>query len=198
MQSSPSVATAVHEGKLHTAAPHAGKCLTVVPSDDSRSVLPLRAPDHQVCDRPPPTDILCTDAWCAGERPVNRMSRPNASINKDGQRMDVEEPATVTQTEQPPPILRWKVGVEVPPLVRENAAAVALVASILSGTIVEWPPIGISEAVAVLIYRLLLDKQRRAAQFAASTWADVYVVLASLARRECVATDAAAAKKLSK
>jgi hypothetical protein len=100
--------------------------------------------------------------------------------------MDVEETSAGAETEQPVPIIRWKRGAEAPLLVRENAAAVALIASILNGTIVEWPPIEISEAVAVLIYRLMLDKEWRAAQFAQSTWADVYVVLASLARRERV------------
>eukprot|EP00966_Prymnesium_polylepis_P158421 3662053-Prymnesium_polylepis.1 len=76
------------------------------------------------------------------------MSSTNTSRDADVRPMDVEEPTVLTQAQQPPPILRWKVGAELPPLVRENDAAVALVESILSGSIVEWPPIEVSEAVA--------------------------------------------------
>eukprot|EP00966_Prymnesium_polylepis_P155751 3597556-Prymnesium_polylepis.1 len=100
------------------------------------------------------------------------MQTTGTSRDDHGRPMNVEEPEAVTQTEQPPPTMRWKRGAELPPLIRENEAAVALVASILSGTIFEWPDIEISEAVAVLIYRLMLAKERRAAQFAPLTWAD--------------------------
>jgi hypothetical protein len=169
----------VDESSSQTA--QAGKRLDL--EHAASAALPKRgafgAPDHQVCDRPPSSDVLCTDACCTGQLSVNPILMSDASANDDGQRMDVEEPAAVTPTEQPAPIIRWKVGAEVRPLCRENPAAVALFALILSGTIVEWPTIEVSEAVAVLIYRLMLDKERRAAHFASSTRADVYVVLAS-------------------
>ena len=155
------------------------------------------APDSEVCVVRPVTDISCAVAWCAGEPPRNRMSTPDESSDDNAQRMDIEASPTESNTTEPNPYLRWKCGAElVPPLMRENAAAVALVAAILYGTVAEWPTIIISEAVAVLIYRLLLDKQRRAEQFAAATWADVHVVLASLARHERVAPDTAAADRL--
>eukprot|EP00966_Prymnesium_polylepis_P174650 4041992-Prymnesium_polylepis.1 len=124
------------------------------------------------------------------------MSRTDGTISDNGEAMDVEAPAVESSTPEPSPNLRWKCGAEVPRLVRENADAVALVESILSGSIVAWPAIEVTEAVAVQIYRLILDQQRRAAQFAQRSWADVYVVLASLARRELVAPAAAAVKKL--
>eukprot|EP00966_Prymnesium_polylepis_P228468 5287695-Prymnesium_polylepis.1 len=100
--------------------------------------------------------------------------------------MDIEDRANFPCKDAAFPNLRWKRGVELPPLARDNPAAVALVQSILEGTIVEWPAIVVSEAVAELIYRLMLDKDRRAALFAQSSWAQVYAVLASLARRERV------------
>jgi len=85
----------------------------------------LGAPDHQVCDRPPPTDICVPDVLCTGEGTENRMSSTDASRGDDGQPMDAEETSVVTDTEQPPPILRWKRGAELPVLVAENLAAVS-------------------------------------------------------------------------
>ena len=66
--------------------------------------------------------------------------------------------------------LAWKRGIEVPPLLPSNAAAVALFQTILDGTAVELPSIEVSEAVAVLVYRLVVSREHsRAAASTAST-----------------------------
>ena len=58
--------------------------------------------------------------------------------------------------------LLWKRGVEVPPLLPANPAAVLLCQSILDGTAVELPSIVVSEAVAVLIFRLVVKSKSSA------------------------------------
>ena len=75
--------------------------------------------------------------------------------------------------------VRWKPGVEVPPLVAENVAAVAICQRILDGTIEEFPPICVSEAVAIQVYRMVFDTRVRAATSDTVAWADVYSILAA-------------------
>ena len=55
--------------------------------------------------------------------------------------------------------LIWKRGIQVPPFCLGNAAAVQLCESILAGTIANLPNIIVSEAVAVLIYRMCHSKE---------------------------------------
>jgi hypothetical protein len=76
----------------------------------------------------------------------------------------------------PAPNLHWVPGKEVPPLVASNRLAVALCARILSGTNEEWPLILVSEAVAIQVYRLVLDAKLRAVAFKSATWADLYTI----------------------
>ena len=52
------------------------------------------------------------------------------------------------------PFKLWQRGVEVPTLVSENPAAVELCLAILAGSLVDYPEIFVSEAVAVQIYLL--------------------------------------------
>ena len=87
--------------------------------------------------------------------------------------------------------LRWRQGEDVPPFFLSNAAAVDLCSSILDGTIVELPDFFISEAVAVLIYRMLSSGDSRlggklsdAARVRAA-----YVILATLSRRQLAPLD---------
>ena len=74
-------------------------------------------------------------------------------------------------------------GFVVPPLVASNHAAVELCEAILEGTIEEFPDIFISEAVAVQIYRLVMDSGVRAASLKPTGLQGVHRILASLSRR---------------
>lgn len=66
------------------------------------------------------------------------------------------------------------------PFRRSNAAAAPLCQRILDFTGVNFPAIEISESVAILLYRLVLDMKERASEFAACTWNGAYKLLASL------------------
>ena len=79
--------------------------------------------------------------------------------------------ADAMETETPTPVggglaafcsLKWQRGVQAPPFVASNLAAVQLCEGIIAGTVMEIPHIFLSEAVAVQIYRLVMDRQRAA------------------------------------
>ena len=77
-------------------------------------------------------------------------------------------------------------GVEVPTLVSENPAAVELCLAILAGSLVDYPEIFVSEAVAVQIYLL---RQRVPSLQTRPEWTTVFIILASLARRRLAADE---------
>jgi hypothetical protein len=81
--------------------------------------------------------------------------------------------------------LRWKTGSELPPFVSTNAAAMQLLGGLLAGTVDNTPSIGVSEAVALQTYWLVFDGTSPlvAASAAASSFDQLYVLLASLVTR---------------
>ena len=130
---------------------------------------------------------LSTRRALSAGQPTEKSMQPT-----DGRPHDVFETpgrgdgrAGATPQEQVPN-LRWKAGVELPPFISSNIEAVRLCEAILLGVVVEFPTIVVSEAVAIQIYRLIFDVQRCANSLKRATWADLYLILASLARRELV------------
>jgi len=96
----------------------------------------------------------------------------------------------------PPGLYQWKRGVEPPPFICTNPAAVSLCENILAGNLETLPAIFMSEAIAVQVYRLVFDRDRRAESLKDIGIGGVYVILATLARRALAPADAAAAKRL--
>ena len=115
------------------------------------------------------------------------MLEPDSARHSDTEAMGRDDQPAGAPAQEQVPNLWWRPGVEVPPFISSNSIAVQLCEGILLSTVVEFPPIVVSEAVAVQIYRLVFDAQRRASSLKHATWADLYRILASLARRELVA-----------
>ena len=57
--------------------------------------------------------------------------------------------------------MRWKMGVELPPFEKSNTEQVQLLVDLVAGTLEEVPSIGVSEAVAVMIWRLIFDREAK-------------------------------------
>ena len=103
--------------------------------------------------------------------------------------MENEETRTVgtdggsgfAQAQQALQPLRWKSGVDLPPFVESNHAAMQLLASLREGTIDAPPSIDVSEAVALQIYWLVFGKeQRETGPLTHMGWTGLFLVLASL------------------
>ena len=98
--------------------------------------------------------------------------------------MDEDEYSTAADGQvvgpQPQSLVQWKRGLEVPPLVHTNPAAVQLCTAILAGEPVQLPEVFMSEAIAVQIYILVVEEK---AVSHSNMEKSVYVILASLARR---------------
>lgn len=87
---------------------------------------------------------------------------------------------------EPVSALQWEAGVQLPSLTESNTAFVELCKSILNGTALIIPAINVSEAVVVLVYRLIM----KSSVFTSNrSMASVYVVLASLFHRRIVERD---------
>ena len=77
--------------------------------------------------------------------------------------------------------LCWKGGVEPPPFVSTNSAAIKLLQCLFDGTLDEVPSIAVSEAVALQIYWLVFGKeQRETGPLTHMGWTGLFLVLASL------------------
>ena len=126
------------------------------------------------------------------KRTQNRMPRTDAPNCDELPSPCSADAADFAISEAPFRSLLWKRGVEVPPLLPANPAAVLLCQSILDGTAVELPSIVVSEAVAVLIFRLVV-KSKSLSQCDSSA---VYVILASLFHGRIVVADPDGAKRL--
>lgn len=125
-------------------------------------------------------------------RSQNRMRGSVASVD-DGD--DVGGAAGQSSFPCPHSALQWTPGEEAPPFSIDNPAAVNLCVQIISGAVGDLPAIIVTEAVAVQIYRLVRDR-RAPPELKVSERNAVYVILASLARRALVETDALAAIRL--
>jgi len=55
----------------------------------------------------------------------------------------------------------------------------------------------VSEALAILVYRLVIDSKTRAKELSTCSWGDVYAILASLSLGQRVISDSTAGKRLS-
>ena len=114
--------------------------------------------------------------------------------------MELED-STFAGDQQPDPCrLQWKVGLEPPPFLSTNIAAVELLKAIVDGAVGEVPKLDVTRAVAVQIYRLLHVKDERSALMA-SQWRSparsLYIMLASLAHGvRTEPPDAGAAERL--
>ena len=86
------------------------------------------------------------------------------------------------------PLPTWTPGAQVPPFVATNGPAVQLCEAIMADTATDLPELVVSEALAVQIYRLVMNPaaQGGAAPLHSFGWAGVYRILASLARRQLV------------
>lgn len=118
-------------------------------------------------------------------RTVALTDSEQTSIEAECERDGAGSPRLVTDT-------RWKIGLETPTLLQSNPAAVELCQSILDGTAVELPPLAVSEAVAVQVYRLVVKDKA----LSSSSIGDVYVILSSLHHGRIAAHDRDAAKRL--
>ena len=100
--------------------------------------------------------------------------------------MEVEETRTLgnddgsgfAQAQQALQPLRWKSGIDLPPFVESNHAAMQLLASLREDTIDAPPSIDVSDAVALQIYRLVVGSSARR-----ELWDELYCILASLVLR---------------
>ena len=54
-------------------------------------------------------------------------------------------------------LLHWKAGIELPPFVSSNTAAISALSALYEGTADVVPSLVVSEAVAVQIWRLIFD-----------------------------------------
>ena len=61
-----------------------------------------------------------------------------------------------------------------------DPSAIALCFGILDGSAPSFSAVFISEALAIPVYWLVLDKKPQAPEFLSCTWSDVYSILASL------------------
>ena len=86
------------------------------------------------------------------------------------------------------PFPTWIPGKQVPPFVATNGPAVQLCEAIMAGTATGLPELVVSEALAVQIYRLVMNPVTLAgaAPLQGIGWGGVYRILASLARRQLV------------
>ena len=84
----------------------------------------------------------------------NRFPTTDDSDDDAGSPMKFGEGSGGHQASACIPFKLWQRGVEVPTLVSENPAAVELCLAILAGSLVDYPEIFVSEAVAVQIYLL--------------------------------------------
>ena len=110
----------------------------------------------------------------------NRFPTTDDSDDDAGSPMKFGEGSGGHQASAWVPFKLWQRGVEVPTLVSENPAAVELCLAILAGSLVDYPEIFVSEAVAVQIYLL---RQRVPSLQTRPEWTTVFIILASLARR---------------
>lgn len=87
---------------------------------------------------------------------------------------------------------QWIAGVQLPPLTQSNPHFVRLCESVLDGTASDIPAMHVTDAVAVMVYRLVMTSR------ALSTIgiADFYVVLASIHHRRIVVRDPCRQRKL--
>ena len=118
------------------------------------------------------------------ELPHNRMQVPVVPPNGVPESAQNDGATYFAQPQATFPNLRWKPGVELPLFLPSNPDAIHLCEAILAGT-AEVPPIVVSEAVAIQIYLLVLDKQRHTS-FVSASWVDYYRILATLALRVIV------------
>jgi hypothetical protein len=77
-----------------------------------------------------------------------------------------------------------------------DPSAIALCFGILDGSAPSFPAVFVSEALAIPVYRLVLDKKPQAPEFLSCTWSDVYSILASLSLGQRVNGDSAAGERL--
>ena len=126
---------------------------------------------------------------------MKRLSRTDAMSIDEAILSEAEREYNSADSPSTLPDLRWKVGYELPIFVRSNSAAVQLCQSILDGTIVEFPSCAISEAVAIMVYRLVVG-QEAAEALKPSGLNGVYIILASLYHQRVVPRDESAAARL--
>lgn len=125
----------------------------------------------------------------AKTRTENRMERTGSSSVRDS---DCATSDSVSSFAGSVSALQWVPGVELPPLSETNASFVLFCQSVLDCTATIFPAIKLSDAVVILVYRLIIS--RRA--LTRSGMGDLYVVLASLFHRRIAVQDAARARKL--
>eukprot|EP00966_Prymnesium_polylepis_P096782 2242203-Prymnesium_polylepis.1 len=120
------------------------------------------------------------------------MRRTPAPTDNEQQSIEAECHRVGRDSPSPVGALRWKVGIDLPTLLPSNPAAVELCQSILDGTAVELPPIAVSEAVAVQVYRLVVQDDA----LSSHSRGDIYVILSSLHHGHIAAHDPEPAKRL--
>jgi hypothetical protein len=87
---------------------------------------------------------------------------------------------------------------ELLPFLRRSLSAVELCRGIVDGSATSIPVMHVSEALAILVYRLVIDDRTRAEELSTYVWGDVYAILASLSLGQRVTSDSAAGQKLNK
>ena len=88
--------------------------------------------------------------------------------------------------------------IELLPFLLRSSSAVELCRDIVNGSATSIPVMHVSEALAILVYRLVIDVKTRAKELSTCSWADVYAILASLFLGQRVTSDSVAGKKLNK
>ena len=95
------------------------------------------------------------------------------SNGRDDQSVGADAPASVS--------VRWKRACEPPPFTKGNSAIIALLKSIVDGSVKFVPKVSVSCAVAVQIFQLIIDPNLSEAQLKGIGSRGFYTILASLA-----------------
>ena len=85
-----------------------------------------------------------------------------------------------TGARPPQPVLIWTRGEELPPFEKFNAEAVSLALDLAAGRASLPAPVPLSNGLAVQVYQLFCDKERRAESCENCTFQDVHRALSAL------------------
>ena len=92
---------------------------------------------------------------------ANRLRSTAAPVQSPARQIEDDLAARGDTPCQDIRIPAWKQGEELPPFAAENTEVILLLKRLVEGTVVKLPSIGITEAVAAMVYRLIFDLKAR-------------------------------------